>query len=77
MPPLRALLQAEYWRPDQPLPVAMLDALRQGQQWLGLAAPFDGYPYLGLGSFQLGDADLFFGRRAETLQALAGLGDQQ
>ena len=77
LPPLLALFQAERWLPDQPLPEAMLDALRQGQQRLGQAATFDGCPYLGLGSFQPGDAGLFFGRRAETLQALAGLGDQQ
>ena len=77
LPPFLALFQAERWLPGQALPAAMLDALRQGQQRLGQAALFNGCPYLGLGSFQPGDAHLFFGRRAETLQALAGLGDQQ
>ena len=77
LPPLLALFQAERWLPGQALPATMLDALRQGQQRMGQCAPFDGCPYLGLASFQPGDADLFFGRRAETLQALAGLGDQQ
>ena len=77
LPPLLALFQAERWAPGRALPAAMLDALRQGQQRLGQAPPFDGCPYLGLGSFQPQDAGLFFGRRAETLQALAGLGDQQ
>ena len=77
LPPFLALFQAERWAPSQALPAAMLDALRQGQQRLGQAALFEGCPYRGRGSFQPQDAALFFGRRAETLQALAGLGDQQ
>jgi formylglycine-generating enzyme required for sulfatase activity len=41
------------------------------------AAPYvDGCPFLGLRSFHRQDATFFFGRRQETLEALAGLGDQ-
>ena len=39
--------------------------------------PFEGCPFLGLNAFQQKDARLFFGRRQETLEALACLGDQQ
>jgi hypothetical protein len=37
----------------------------------------EGCPFLGLDAFRRKDAHLFFGRRKETLEALACLGDQQ
>jgi formylglycine-generating enzyme required for sulfatase activity len=76
LPPFLALFQAERWAPGDPLPYGLLAALMAGRERLDTQARFEGCPFLGLGAFQPKDAALFFGRRAETLEALAGLGDQ-
>jgi len=75
--PFLGLFQALSWEPGQPLPASLAAELRQGEQ----AQPaervvFEGCPYLGLASFDAKDARLFFGRRSETLRAVASLGDQ-
>lgn len=76
LPPFLALFQAVHWMPGKPLPDGLLDALKQGQSRPNQRPRFEGCPYLGLSTFRRKHAELFFGRRAETLQALAGLGDQ-
>jgi hypothetical protein len=76
LPPFLALFQAVRWIPGTPLPDGLRDALLQGQSRMEERPRYDGCPFLGLGAFQRKHAELFFGRRAETLQALAGLGDQ-
>ncbi len=76
LPPFLALFQAVRWPTGQrDAPEDFVRALASGQQHLETPARFDGCPYLGLAKFQQGDAELFFGRRVETLAALAGLGD--
>ncbi len=77
LPPFLALFQAEHWSPGSPLPAGLCDALKRGVERLHQGARFEGCLFLGLGTFQRKDAALFFGRQAETLQAVAGLGDQQ
>jgi hypothetical protein len=80
LPPFLALFQSVRWQQGQPLPNDLKLALENGR----LLAPradakpsFEGCPYLGLGSFKLKDASIFFGRTRETLEALRYLGDQQ
>ena len=77
LPPFLALFQAERWQPGAPIPAGLLHALLHDQLRLDSHPRFEGCPFLGLGAFKREHAELFFGRRAETLQALAGLGDQQ
>lgn len=76
LPPFLALFQAVHWAPGNPLPDGLCAALLQGQSPVDERPRFEGCPFLGLSTFRREHADLFFGRRAETLQALAGLGDQ-
>ena len=77
LPPFFALFQAERWTVDEPLPAALLDAIRRRISQLRPLEVFEGCPFLGLGAFQQRDSRLFFGRRQETLEALACLGSQQ
>ena len=77
MPPFLALFQSERWDGTSSPPTGLLDALKSRRGRADERARFDGCPYVGLAAFQQRDANLFFGRRAETLAALAGLGDQQ
>lgn len=76
LPPFLALFQATRWRAADPLPGALVDTMRARATRLD-APPFEGCPFRGLNAFQREDARLFFGRRQETLEALAGLGDQR
>jgi formylglycine-generating enzyme required for sulfatase activity len=76
LPPFLALFQATRWRPADLLPDALAEAIRARATRFDLV-PFEGCPFLGLNAFQQKDARLFFGRRQETLEALACLGDQQ
>lgn len=77
MPPFLALFQADRWSPAEPLPGALLDAIMARAIRIDARHTFEGCPFLGLSAFGRGDAKLFFGRRKETLEALACLGDQQ
>ncbi|MBL8528732.1 MAG: SUMF1/EgtB/PvdO family nonheme iron enzyme [Burkholderiales bacterium] len=76
LPPFLALFQATRWRPAEPLPDALVEAIRARATPFD-RVPFEGCPFLGLNAFQQKDARLFFGRRQEALEALACLGDQQ
>ncbi len=76
LPPFLALFQATPWRAPDPLPGALLDTMRSRAARLDVP-PFEGCPFLGLNAFQREDARVFFGRRQETLEALACLGSQQ
>jgi hypothetical protein len=77
LPPFLALFQAERWVPGEPLPAGLLQALRERSQRAHTAPLIDPgrCPYMGLASFGADDAQLFFGRRQETLAALRSLGD--
>ena len=77
LPPFLALFQAARWSADEPLPEALLAAITSGATLPDYRETFDGCPFLGLRAFARVDARLFFGRRMETLEALACLGDQR
>ena len=77
LPPFLALFQSTPWSPTEPLPSALLEAIKNRAIRLDEPPPFDGCPFLGLNAFRRADARLFFGRRKETLEALAALGDQR
>jgi len=76
LPPLLSLHQWTRWSSDQPPPADLVDAVRSRAIRRNETVRFEGCPFLGLQSFQRKDALLFFGRRKETLEALAALGDQ-
>ena len=78
LPPFLSLFQATPWRQTEAVPSALLDEINKEQQALAVAfkLPHDKCPYQGLASFESEHAALFFGRRRETLEALAKLGDQ-
>jgi formylglycine-generating enzyme required for sulfatase activity len=68
--------QATRWSAADELPKDFLEELKAGISRLKSSEPFEGCPFLGLNAFGRKNAGLFFGRYAETLQALACLGDQ-
>ena len=76
LPPFLALFQATAWSQVAPAPDALVEAVTARTVRFDTAITFDGCPFLGLSAFQRSDAKLFFGRRGETLAALACLGDQ-
>ena len=77
LPPFLALFQSTGWSPTEILPGALLEAIKNRAIRLDEPPPFEGCPFLGLNAFSRGDYRLFFGRRKETLEAIAGLGDQR
>ena len=77
LPPFVALFQSTRWTPAEPLPRQLVEAIRARTVRLDAPPAIEGCPFLGLNAFGRGDARLFFGRRQETLEALACLGDQQ
>ena len=73
-------IQSIHWSPTEPVPNSLLQSVAAGMAGIGnldVAIPIDRCPFLGLNAFQRADSHLFFGRRKETLEALAGFGDQQ
>lgn len=77
LPPFLRLFQSTRWSAADPLPAQLIEDLRARTDRLDADELFQGCPFLGLNAFQARNARLFFGRRTETLQALACLGDQQ
>ncbi|MBK7954966.1 MAG: SUMF1/EgtB/PvdO family nonheme iron enzyme [Candidatus Accumulibacter sp.] len=75
LPPFLALFQAVRWAAAGPVPEALLEAIRTRSTRGACPIAFEGCPFLGLSAFGRGDSRLFFGRRKETLEALACLGD--
>ncbi len=75
-PPFLNLYQLHRWQPDEALPQAVIQAIRDQMELLEKGDTFDGCPFLGLSTFQPEHAHLFFGRRKETLEALKYLGTQ-
>ncbi len=77
LPPFLALFQADRWIPADPLPEKLIQAIQTHSIRINSQHVIeDRCPYLGLSAFSRNDARLFFGRRQETLEALAFLGDQ-
>ncbi len=77
LPPFLALFQADRWKPDEPLPKVLIEAIKTHAIRTDSKIVFEDCPFLGLSAFGKGHAQLFFGRRKETLDALTFLGDQQ
>ncbi|MFM8444323.1 MAG: toll/interleukin-1 receptor domain-containing protein, partial [Methylococcus sp.] len=77
LPPLLGLFQAARWSPGMPLPDGLPEAIRARASRFETGMAIEGCPFLGLGAFGPREARLFFGRRKETLDALAALGDQR
>lgn len=77
LPPLLALFQSARWSPADPVPAALIEGIRTRAIRFDDSVAFEGCPFLGLDAFGRADARLFFGRRTETLEALACLGDQR
>lgn len=73
-PPFLSLFQIQRWLPEQALPDTLLQAIRDKVELLDDSHTFTDCPYLGLSAFQPEHANLFFGRREETLDALKLLG---
>jgi hypothetical protein len=71
------LFQATRWTPAEALPAGLVDAIRAHAIRLDSPPAIEGCPFVGLNAFTSKDSRLFFGRRRETLEALACLGDQQ
>ncbi len=70
LPPLLRLFQVTRWTPGEALPADLLSNIRDRNIVLK-AEPITGCPFVGLASYRPDQAHLFFGRRAETLDALA------
>ncbi|KFB74502.1 MAG: putative protein containing caspase domain protein [Candidatus Accumulibacter phosphatis] len=77
LPPFLVLFQATRWRAAEALPTTLLDAIRARAIRLDSPPAIEGCPFVGLNAFTSKDSRLFFGRRKETLEALACLGEQQ
>ena len=77
LPPFLSLFRTEKWSGAEPVPATLLAAVGKRASPLHHREPFEGCPFLGLNAFRQKDAQLFFGRRQETLDALACLGSQQ
>lgn len=76
LPPLLSLIQATRWVPGEALPPTLVESIRARASLLEPLPAVEGCPYIGLDAFDAKRAHLFFGRRQETLEALACLGDQ-
>lgn len=76
LPPFLALFQVTRWNGKEDLPEALTTALRDRQACFDSGLAFKGDLFLGLSAFTSKETRQFFGRRRETLEALAGLGDQ-
>jgi len=76
LPPFLALFQVTRWNGKEDLPEALIKALYARQARFDSGPAFKGDLFLGLSAFTSKETRQFFGRRRETLEALAGLGDQ-
>ncbi|MDD5394103.1 MAG: SUMF1/EgtB/PvdO family nonheme iron enzyme [Thiothrix sp.] len=74
LPPFLSLFQIQRWQTGEALPATLIDAIQRKSELLDDSNTFDGCPFLGLSAFQPEHANLFFGRRGETLDALKLLG---
>ena len=70
LPPLLGLFQVTHWNPGDALKSDLLAAIRE-RNILRKVEPITGCPFVGLASYRRDQAHLFFGRRKETLDALA------
>jgi formylglycine-generating enzyme required for sulfatase activity len=71
LPAFLKLFQATPWNGADPLPQGLLDQIRERAIVANDALAFEGCPFVGLDAFRPEQANLFFGRQKETLDALA------
>ena len=71
LPAFLQLFQATPWNGEDPLPEPVLEQIRTRRLLARDEVPFDGCPFVGLDAFRIDQANLFFGRQKETLEALA------
>jgi len=71
LPAFLRLFQSTPWNGTDPLPEQLLDQIRERTILPSEAAIFKGCPFVGLDAFRMDQAQLFFGRQKETLDALA------
>lgn len=70
LPPFLSTFQIEKWNPEEALPDSFTTAIKNGIELSSKIPLLERCPYLGLSVFQRKDANLFFGRQQETLDAL-------
>ncbi len=70
LPAFLRLFQATLWDGAAPLPERLLAQIRD-RTLVASAAKFEGRPFVGLAAYNMDQAQLFFGRQKETLDALA------
>ena len=71
LPAFLRLFQAMAWNGADRVPERLLEAIRDQVIVTNEAFAFDGCPFVGLDAFRVDQAQLFFGRQKETLDALA------
>ena len=71
LPAFLRLFQATRWNGSDPLPERLLTQIRERAIVADGAPVFEGCPFVGLGAYTEKQAQLFFGRQKETLDALA------
>jgi TIR domain len=71
LPAFLRLFQAIRWNGDDSLPRRLLDQIRKRTIVADEAIRFEGCPFVGLAAYEIDQAQLFFGRQKETLDALA------
>jgi hypothetical protein len=71
LPAFLRLFQVTTWNGSEPLPARLLEQIRERRVVADKTAAFEGCPFVGLAAFRIDQAQLFFGRQNETLNALA------
>ena len=71
LPAFLRLFQPTAWNGADPLPERLLGQIRDRTLVASEAVAFEGCPFVGLAAYRIDQAQLFFGRQKETLDALA------
>jgi len=71
LPAFLRLFQATSWNGNDPLPERLLQQIHDHRTIVAGETAFEGCPFVGLAAFGMDQAQLFFGRQKETLDALA------
>lgn len=71
LPAFLRLFQGTDWDGVSPLPGDLIEQIRKRNLVANKELHFDGCPFVGLDAYQPNQANLFFGRQKETLDALA------
>ncbi len=71
LPTFLRLYQSTAWNGVDPLPQGLFDNIRERKVIADSTASFAGCPFVGLAAYRMNQAQLFFGRQRETLNALS------